>query len=147
MLALIFALVYFGLARFIQQRMPQEKQTLLLFYVTSLTFVILIIPFQFGAKWLSMGWLIEGVLLVTLGHLKRFKLVERAGWGIVLLCMFTFVYYDVLVLFFMGEQSYFMLKYSCITLGALLITLYYALIATAPYPGRSIIIARQNLAF
>ncbi|MGC5774752.1 DUF2339 domain-containing protein [Paenibacillus pabuli] len=127
LLALIFALVYFGLARFVQQRMPQEKQTLLLFYVTSLTFAILIIPFQFGAKWLSMGWLIEGVLLVTLGHLKQFKLVERAGWGIVLLCMFIFIYYDVLAMYMMGEQTYFMLKYTCITLGALLITLYYAL--------------------
>ncbi|KAA2300999.1 DUF2339 domain-containing protein, partial [Clostridioides difficile] len=106
--------------------MAQEKQTILLFYVTSLTFATLIIPFQFGAKWLSMGWLIEGVLLVTLGHLKRLKSVERAGWGIVLLCLITFVYYDLLALFFIGERSYFMLKYSSITLGTLLITLYYA---------------------
>ncbi|CAM2782452.1 DUF2339 domain-containing protein [Paenibacillus taichungensis] len=147
LLALIFALVYFGLARFIQQRMPQEKQTLLLFYVTSLTFAILIIPFQFGAKWLSMGWLIEGVLLVMFGHLKRFKLVERAGWGIVLLCMFTFVYYDVLVLFIMGEQSYFMLKYSCITLGALLITLYYALDRNGSLSGEKYQYSQTELGF
>lgn len=126
LLALIFCLVYLGLARFVQRNMAQEKQTILLFYVTSLTFAILIIPFQFGAKWLSMGWLIEGVLLVTFGHLKRFKSVERAGWGIVLLCLITFVYYDLLALFFIGERSYFMLKYSSITLGTLLITLYYA---------------------
>ncbi|MEO2256226.1 DUF2339 domain-containing protein [Paenibacillus amylolyticus] len=126
LLALIFCLVYLGLARFVQRNMAQEKQTILLFYITSLTFAILIIPFQFGAKWLSMGWLIEGVLLVTLGHLKRFKSVERAGWGIVLLCLITFVYYDLLALFFIGERSYFMLKYSSITLGTLLITLYYA---------------------
>lgn len=126
LLALIFCVVYLGLARFVQRHMAQEKQTILLFYVTSLTFAILIIPFQFGAKWLSMGWLIEGVLLVTLGHLKRLKSVERAGWGIVLLCLITFVYYDLLALFFIGERSYFMLKYSSITLGTLLITLYYA---------------------
>ncbi|MGO4732791.1 DUF2339 domain-containing protein [Paenibacillus sp. 2KB_22] len=126
LLALIFCLVYLGLARFVQRNMAQEKQTILLFYITSLTFAILIIPFQFGAKWLSMGWLIEGVLLVTLGHLKRFKSVERAGWGTVLLCLITFVYYDLLTLFFIGERSYFMLKYSSITLGTLLITLYYA---------------------
>ncbi|PQP84287.1 DUF2339 domain-containing protein [Paenibacillus sp. PCH8] len=126
LLAVIFCLVYFGLARFVQRNMVQEKQTILLFYVTSLTFAILIIPFQFGAKWLSMGWLIEGVLLVTLGHLKRLKSVERAGWGIMLLCLITFVYYDLLALFFIGERSYFMLKYSSITLGTLLITLYYA---------------------
>jgi len=126
LLALIFCLVYLGLARFVQRNMAQEKQTILLFYITSLTFAILIIPFQFGAKWLSMGWLIEGVLLVTLGHLKRFKSVERAGWGIVLLCLITFVYYDLLTLFFIGERPYFMLKYSSITLGTLLITLYYA---------------------
>ncbi|MGF9699461.1 DUF2339 domain-containing protein [Paenibacillus sp. MABNR03] len=128
LLALIFCLVYFGLARWVQRNMVQEKQTLLLFYITSLTFAILMIPFQFGAKWLSMGWLIEGILLVMLGHLKGFRSVERAGWGVVLLCVFTFVYYDVLVLYMVGEQSYFMLKYSCITLGALFITLYYAMV-------------------
>lgn len=126
-LALVFCLVYFGLARFVQRSMVQEKQTTLLFYVTSLTFAILIIPFQFGAKWLSMGWLIEGVLLVTFGHLKRFRAVERAGWGVTLLCIFTFVYYDVLAQFIIGDRSYFMLKYSCVTLGAIWITVYYAL--------------------
>lgn len=127
LLALIFSLVYLGLARWVQRNMVQEKQTILLFYITTLTFAILMIPFQFGAKWLSMGWLIEGILLVILGHLKQFRSVERAGWGVVLLCVFTFVYYDVLVLYMVGEQSYFMLKYSCITLGALLITSYYAM--------------------
>jgi len=130
LLALIFSLVYVGLARWVQRHMVQEKQTILLFYITSLTFAILMIPFQFGAKWLSMGWLIEGILLVMLGHLKQFRSVERAGWGVVLLCVFTFVYYDVLVLYVVGEQSYFMLKYSCITLGALLITLYYAMVGS-----------------
>ncbi|WP_418039811.1 DUF2339 domain-containing protein [Paenibacillus xylanilyticus] len=130
LLALIFSLVYLGLARWVQRNMVQEKQTILLFYITSLTFAILMIPFQFGAKWLSMGWLIEGILLVILGHLKQFRSVERAGWGVVLLCVFTFVYYDVLVLYMVGEQSYFMLKYSCITLGALLITAYYAMVGS-----------------
>ncbi|MGG4127053.1 DUF2339 domain-containing protein [Paenibacillus illinoisensis] len=130
LLALIFSLVYVGLARWVQRNMVQEKQTILLFYITSLTFAILMIPFQFGAKWLSMGWLIEGILLVILGHLKQFRSVERAGWGVVLLCVFTFVYYDVLVLYMVGEQSYFMLKYSCITLGALLITSYYAMVGS-----------------
>lgn len=130
LLALIFSLVYVGLAGWVQRNMVQEKQTILLFYITSLTFAILMIPFQFGAKWLSMGWLIEGILLVILGHLKQFRSVERAGWGVVLLCVFTFVYYDVLVLYMVGEQSYFMLKYSCITLGALLITSYYAMVGS-----------------
>ncbi|MBR2565303.1 MAG: DUF2339 domain-containing protein [Paenibacillus sp.] len=126
LLAVIFALVYLGLARFVQRYMAQEKQTILLFYLTSLTFGILLIPFQFGSRWLSMGWLIEGVLLVTFGHFRTIKAVERAGWGIVLLCIAVFVQYDLLSLFFVGEPSYFMLKYSSITLGTLLITLYYA---------------------
>lgn len=126
LLAVIFALVYLGLARFVQQHMAQEKQTILLFYLTSLTFTILFVPFQFGSKWLSMGWLIEGILLVTFGHFRKFKAVERAGWGIVLLCIAIFVQYDLLSLFFVGEQSYFMLKYSSLTLGTLLTTLYYA---------------------
>ncbi|MCG7378235.1 DUF2339 domain-containing protein [Paenibacillus sp. ACRSA] len=128
LLALVFCLVYFGLARFVRRHMVQERQMILLFYITSLTFAVLIIPFQFGAEWLSLGWLIEGILLITLGHLKRFKAVERAGWGVVLLCIVTFIYIDVLVMFIMGMQSHFMLKYSCITLGSLAITLYYSLV-------------------
>ncbi|WP_249281182.1 DUF2339 domain-containing protein [Paenibacillus sp. 7516] len=60
LLALIFSLVYVGLAGWVHRNMVQEKQTILLFYITSLTFAILMIPFQFGAKWLSMGMVNRG---------------------------------------------------------------------------------------
>ncbi len=47
-LALGFCLFYFGLARFLNKVMHQEKGTIILFYLTALTFAVLMIPFQFG---------------------------------------------------------------------------------------------------
>lgn len=80
-LALLFCLLYLGLGRGLEKLMPQEKESMLLFYATSLTFGILMIPFQFGAAWWSIGWLVEGVVLTLFGNLNRFKGMERAGWG------------------------------------------------------------------
>lgn len=105
----------------------------LLFYVTSLTFAILMIPFQLGAAWWSIGWLVEGVALTVYGHLYRFKMVERAGWGILSLCLLTFFGFDVLlqlsdynaVIYY--TNSYFDLKYTFITAGMVIVALLYAI--------------------
>jgi hypothetical protein len=127
LLALVFCLVYFGLGRFLEKFMQQEKQTTLLFYVTALTFAVLMIPFQFGAEWVSIGWLIEGVLLTIYGSLYRHKQLERAGWGILTLCLGSFFFVDFLINLIDDNGHYFVLKYSFITVGMLLVTMYYAI--------------------
>ncbi len=128
LLALVFCLVYIGLGRFLEKFMHQERQTTLLFYATSLTFAILMIPFQFGTEWVSIGWLAEGVLLTIYGSLNRFKSLEKAGWGILTLCLAAFVWVDLLTkyLLFGYDDSYYTLKYSFLTVGMLLVTLFYA---------------------
>ena len=125
-LALVFCLVYFGLGRFLEKFMQQEKQSMLLFYATSLTFAVLMIPFQFGAEWVSIGWLIEGVLLTIYGSRNRFKQLERAGWGILTLCLGSFFIVDVLTHLVGYNSDHFVLKYSFITAGMLSVTCYYA---------------------
>ncbi|MHA0856851.1 DUF2339 domain-containing protein [Paenibacillus sp. CMAA1364] len=127
LLALVFCLVYFGLGRFMEKYMQQEKQTILLFYATSLTFAVLMIPFQFGAEWVSIGWLIEGVLLTIYGSLNRFKTLERAGWGILALCLGSFFIFDIFINVIGYAGDYFDLKYSFVTVGMLLVTWYYAI--------------------
>ncbi|MDF2651038.1 MAG: rane protein [Paenibacillus sp.] len=127
LLALIFCLVYIGLGRFIEKVMKEEKRTMLLFYATSLTFAVLMIPFQFGIQWFSMGWLVEGILLIVYGYLNKLKQLERAGWGIFLLCLGAFFAVDLGVyVLFLYKQNNFVIKYSSVIVGMLLITLFYA---------------------
>ncbi|MEK5399838.1 DUF2339 domain-containing protein [Paenibacillus sp. FSL K6-2859] len=131
-LALLFCLLYLGLGRGIEKLMPQEKESMLLFYATSLTFGILMIPFQFGAAWWSIGWLIEGVVLTLFGNLNRFKGMERAGWGILTLCLVMFFGLNVPIQLSIANEwlnttdAYFPLKYVFITAGMLIIAVWYA---------------------
>lgn len=131
-LALLFCLMYLGLGRLLEKLMPQEKQSMLLFYATSLTFAVLMIPFQLGTAWWSIGWLIEAVVLVVYGNLGRFKGLERAGWGILLLCLGVFFGMNVPLQaaggnsFLDYNDSYFPLKYSFITAGMLIVAVLYA---------------------
>jgi hypothetical protein len=125
LLALIFSLIYLGLARFMEKIMKHEKQTLLLFYGTSLTFAILIIPFQFGVQWLSLGWLIEAIILMAFGHSARIKSLEKSGWLVFLLCLSVF-YIEVfwIVTGDWNPADSFNLKYTSVMLGMLLVTIY-----------------------
>ncbi|HEY2494455.1 MAG TPA: DUF2339 domain-containing protein [Paenibacillus sp.] len=125
LLALVFCLVYIGLGRWVEKFMQQEKQTTVLFYATSLTFAVLMVPFQFGVEWLFMGWLVEGILLTIYGNLNRFKPLEKAGWGILALSLGTFV--DMMANYFVGYGDiHFALKYTFVAIGMLMVTLFYA---------------------
>ncbi|WP_245237075.1 DUF2339 domain-containing protein, partial [Paenibacillus ihuae] len=132
-LALAFCLLYLGLGRLLEKIMAQEKESMLLFYATSLTFAVLMIPFQLGTVWWSIGWLVEAVVLTVYGHLQRFKAIERIGWGILLLSLALFFSIDVLVQsssaysVIIYDNPYFALKYTFITAGMLVVALLYAI--------------------
>ncbi|UWV48255.1 DUF2339 domain-containing protein [Acetivibrio thermocellus] len=117
LLALTFAIIYLALGRFIEKNMPKENQVTTLFYLTGLTFVVLIIPFQFGKVWLSLGWLIEGVALLSYGICKEIKRFKKAGIAISFLCLLTFLSFDVSLI----QDSLFTFKYFAITLGSIII--------------------------
>ncbi|MFF2911657.1 DUF2339 domain-containing protein [Paenibacillus sp. NPDC057934] len=131
-LALLFCLMYLGLGRMLEKLMVQEKQSMLLFYATSLTFAVLMIPFQLGAAWWSIGWLVEAVVLTVYGSQHRFKGLERAGWGILALCLGAFFGLSVPIQVIMENAAlpkgdpYFALKYAFITTGMLIIAVWYA---------------------
>ncbi|RRJ62586.1 DUF2339 domain-containing protein [Paenibacillus oralis] len=128
LLALLFCLVYTALGRFAQKKLAQEKAARILFYATALTFAVLMIPFQLDVRWVTMGWLLEGMALAVFAGRSRLKPLERAGWGIVLLCAAAFFWMDFIrYLFGVVRPGDFNLQYSSVSLGPLLLLLYYAL--------------------
>ncbi|MCL2047958.1 MAG: DUF2339 domain-containing protein [Defluviitaleaceae bacterium] len=127
LLAIIFAVAYLLLGKLIETKFIDEEQTKAIFYLTGLTFTVLVVPFQFGRAWLSLGWLVQGVALTTYGILKGASPRSSAsrgtngfvtfGYIINVLCLCAFVLYDVL-----GRvDSLFPWKYTAITLGSLII--------------------------
>ncbi|MDF2985081.1 MAG: Protein of unknown function transrane [Eubacterium sp.] len=116
-LAVAFAAVYISMGRFIESFMEKERKVRALFYITGLTFVALVIPFQFDKMWFSLGWLIEGVVLLSYGIVKEIRSFKRAGAIISLLCLAAFLLIDVLYF----EDSIFTCKYLAITAGSMVV--------------------------
>ncbi|AZB41032.1 DUF2339 domain-containing protein [Bacillus sp. FJAT-42376] len=125
LLAVIFCLVYFGLGRFAEKKLSGEHQTKLLFYATSLTFAILVIPFQFGIAWVSIGWLAEALILMIYGYTGKQKALQQAGWVIYALCLFSFLFTAAGAP--IGLTDFFDVKYTAITAGLILVPVFYLL--------------------
>ncbi|SDY14015.1 Predicted membrane protein [Evansella caseinilytica] len=141
LLAVIFCLVYFALGKWIEQMMPNEKQTKVLFYGTSLTFAILTIPFQFALEWIAIGWLIEAAVFMIYGNLARQKAVEKAGWGIFALCLAAFLIEVYGNVFFVWSVSpHFNFKYTSIMVVMLAVLIHYSL--EQQKPGGSVVAFR-----
>jgi len=116
LMALGFSVFYFTAAKMLELYMLDEKSCRALFYITGLTFAVLFVPLQFDVAYISLGWLIEGVLLLSYGIYKGLKPFKIAGWVISALCLFVFIVLDLP----MGGPLFFY-KYLFITFGSLLI--------------------------
>ncbi|KIL53033.1 DUF2339 domain-containing protein [Jeotgalibacillus campisalis] len=126
LLAVAFCALYYGLGKFVEKIIPKERLPKILFYGTSITFAVLVIPFQFGAQWLSIGWLVEGVVLILYANRHKVTLLERAGWGIFGLTLLTFSLEVLQNLTYLWPVSeYFHLNYFLIIAGLVLVTGYY----------------------
>jgi len=126
LLAVGFALLFFSLGKYVELLMNQEKQTMVLFYGTTLTFLILVIPFQFGVEWLALGWLVESVVIMLYANRYKLALLEKAGWGIFSLTLVTFS--NDFIQYIGGlsrTPEFFHFKYFAIIAGLVLVMLYY----------------------
>ncbi len=123
LLALIYAVTYLFLGQLINKTASQEKNIVALFYITSLTFSILIVPFQFGVDWISLGWLIEGLLFISYAVKYKAKKIELSGWIILALCTIGFILIDLPQLWNF-EHSVF--RYSALTGGFIFVLSLYA---------------------
>ncbi len=124
-IAFIFAVISFLSASLILKLISSEKTASIIFYVTALTFAVLMVPFQFGIKWASMGWLVEGIILAIAGYRNRQKYMEYAGLFIFALCTVTFFLYDFTGYYDNYETEFFPYKFLFITIGSLLISYSY----------------------
>lgn len=125
LLAITFAVIYLTLGRLLETRLAQDKRSCALFYLTGLAFVVLVVPFQFGRVWLSLGWLVEGLVLLIYGILKNDRFTKRVGSVICGLCLGAFLLFDVLPELFYQDGHLFPWKYLAITLGS--VAVYVAL--------------------
>lgn len=94
LLAILFSIIYFSLGKFVEKQMEEEKKSRLLFYITSITFAALVIPFQFGVAWLTIGWTFESVLMIIYGVKENSSLLEKAGWTLFGVCCGAFYLFD-----------------------------------------------------
>ncbi|EGO63700.1 DUF2339 domain-containing protein [Acetonema longum] len=122
LLALGFCLIYAGLARLVDRKMPAEQYTRVLFYATAVTFAVLMVPFQFGVRWLSLGWLVEGIVLIIYGRKNNQDRLERSGWLLFGLCLVAFYLFDWC---FGRNGHYFDLKYFAVITGMVAVTGVY----------------------
>ena len=126
LLALIFCLIYYGMGQFLNTYMRGERSTQIIFFVTSLTFAILAIPFQFGIEWLAMGWLVEGILLTIFGFKGKLRNLEIGGWVIMSLCVFAFYFVEIIGSALEVQLlNNFQLKYLSLMVGLTLVMFTY----------------------
>jgi hypothetical protein len=95
LLALGLAVIYAVGAILIARYRREEKNSSILLYLTAITFAVLVIPFQFGAMWLTLGWLVQAVLLVLFGYKRNIRWATITGWALLGLCAGTFLIIDV----------------------------------------------------
>ncbi len=84
LLALLYGCLFTGIATLLKKYGPQEKSGITLFTLTALTFIILIIPFQLGVRWLVIGWLVEGAFILAYAKKLESPLITLGG-GVLLL--------------------------------------------------------------
>ncbi len=132
LLAVLFCIIYILLAKHLQKKVPEERIALIIFRITSLTFAILIIPFQFGRAYLTLGWLIEAFLLIGYGLKLKVKSVERGGLVLFVLCIISF-YWSALVGLFLKEPIS-ELDYG-LTIGGMCFVLFLYLIKSQKEPA------------
>lgn len=117
-IAILFCIVYIGLYKLVDTYLKEEKTTGAIFFITALTFSVLIIPFQFGGAWFSLGWIIEGIGLSLYGIYAKSKRLEYSGNIIFAMSVGAFYLVDP---FF----KYYTLKFSVIMIGLILILVCY----------------------
>jgi uncharacterized membrane protein len=90
LLAAFFCLVYFSLGRLVNKKLGENRAVKLLFYMTSLLFALLFVPFQLSFKWIVVGWSIEALVMIIYGVYRKSRMLEYTGWIALILANYIF---------------------------------------------------------
>lgn len=134
--AIIFCVLYIGLERWVNKYLPEEKTAKLLFYITAMTFSILIIPFQFGLQWTIVAWVVEGLLLSLYGMKEKMKRLEIGGNILLIASAVVYwytnlnigIYHEIMELFVRGswEKGINIWSITAIVLASFILLFAYA---------------------
>ncbi|MGY4689281.1 DUF2339 domain-containing protein [Salibacterium sp. K-3] len=124
LLAAAYAGLYFALGWFAAKRMSGEKQARVLFYGSSIAFLVLAVPFQFEMEWAALGWLVESVVIMLYANRYRLVFLEKAGWAVFGLTLGAFLVEAAR--YINGENPpFFHVEYTAVTAGLVLVMFYY----------------------
>ncbi len=112
-LAIVFCLLFAALGYICDRLIKKERITILLFYITSVAFSALAVFQQAGVAWVTLGWMIEGIILFMVGHYKRIRIFERSGLTIIGICAGFFFFLELVYGSWLGlfQVRFFDLKY------------------------------------
>ena len=116
LIPLVFMIIYIGLGQLVKWKMRQERDIRMLFFITAVTFFILIVPMHFDTVWFTLGWLVQGVGLAVYGILAEKRKFVVSGFVINAFCLGAFLMFDL-----SGIVEHFLLKYAAITFSSLLL--------------------------
>ena len=116
LMAVVFAAIYIVLSKIMQRAFPNEKHSAALFFITGMTFVVLVVPMQFGVVWLSLGWSVQAVFMACYGILKDSRRIKLVGYIVDGLCLAAFILHDL-----PNYDQFFRYRYMAVTVGGILI--------------------------
>jgi uncharacterized membrane protein len=116
LLAIALTVLYLLTALLLQFLMPRETNCQVLYYITGLAYAVFVMPLQLDFAYFSLGWLIEGTLLLCYGLWVDQRRFTYPGLVITLLCFGHFLLFDLF-----AHSSMLYTRHLCLSLSSLLI--------------------------
>jgi uncharacterized membrane protein len=92
--AVVMALLFAGVARFLLDRSPSRPLESLLLIGVGLTFVTLAIPIQLKSNWITIAWAVEGVAMLWAGIETKSQKLRICAHCLFAIALFRLVFWD-----------------------------------------------------
>lgn len=132
-LCVAYGIVYFYIAKCFKKNKEIDEKESSIFYSIVLLFSCLIVPMQFGMKWLVLGWILQGMSLIYVSTLKNEKGLFRSGSVILFLGQAYFFINEIFIKAGYLAQLDYSLKDNLLYLLIIIISIGYFYIAKSKY--------------
>ncbi|HWF89771.1 MAG TPA: DUF2339 domain-containing protein [Pyrinomonadaceae bacterium] len=92
--AIVMALLYAGIAKFLLTQGVQSRREILLLIAVALTFVTIAIPIQLRSNWITIAWGVEGVAILWAGLEIQSLRLRAHAFALFALAFFKFLFWD-----------------------------------------------------